>query len=112
MTAERVRAARLEQEAEAAVCHGCEHAAHGGGPCDAWWIVPGTADVEVSCGCQGDEEDEPADGAPPGEDPGTVSDPWVQHNLRAGDCEDVRARTVFPALRESCPACHPAPPPF
>ena len=33
---------------------------------------------------------------------------WPCHNLRAGDCEALAARTVFPSLRESCPTCHPA----
>lgn len=31
------------------------------------------------------------------------------HNLRAGDCEALPARTVFPDLRLSCLVCHPAP---
>lgn len=27
------------------------------------------------------------------------------HDLRAGDCDAVEARTVFPDLRRSCAAC-------
>ncbi len=28
-----------------------------------------------------------------------------EHDYRAGDCEAPEARTVFPNLRRSCPAC-------
>ncbi len=30
-----------------------------------------------------------------------------EHDLGAGDCEELEARTVFPDLRRSCPACVP-----
>jgi hypothetical protein len=34
-------------------CPACQHPAHGEDGCDAWWIAPGTADVEVACRCAG-----------------------------------------------------------
>lgn len=30
-----------------------------------------------------------------------------RHNLRAGGCEALAARTVFPSLTETCPVCEP-----
>lgn len=75
-------------------CPACQHTAHGEEDCEAWWIAPGTADVEVACRCAGastaEEVAETRAPAPfvvtPAEE--TYADPWLD--------PDAAARAVPP----------------